>query len=655
MDPISVTGLVIGIVALYSTSRDCYIFFTQVKSAEKDSLIHLRELDIQQSILKAWGFYWEIQRHDAIASGSSTATAENRKLSQFLERNIYKANGVISALCAISDTLSNRDKLIKRYGLNLKPATGHDIKELEDDMIELALDSGSPSSTIQITANKVRQRLSAINKCRWAIRDRENFKKLVADLKSYNDALYRLCPDGAFEAMNVRLTLECLSQQESFAGLRRTLKLANELLENDGMSPYRGGLQMLASAAKLKAEVVKLRRAGPLPDATEMAGMVNEKQLMDLNDSLALLDGRVVYVERKSYDTKSELGGDLRPADAINPHITDFTGGDNGDISGDDADSKSRKANADLEMRADIIKLCYTLRNVDGWKRFLSLKPSGLVDYTQGRYKYHIGLIYELPGTLGVPSRSVPAKDVKSRKPRPLIRLQSDKAIPAPLGARFELARKVFSAVVFLHASGWLHKNIRSSSIVFFPKQVEDRRIYDLSEPYLARYDFSRPDDVRIDEQEIKKFEERSDGGGINDMMFTRRVRHIKLDYYHHPDKRASPERMYRHAYDVYSLGIVLLEIGLWEQIDRFTYDRHVLDGPGFDRPFDINFSDDPYEFRRNVVTYCLGRLRFMCGDVYANVVHKCLMTDASDSEIGKVSQRDLCARIAADLSECRA
>jgi len=35
------------------------------------------------------------------------------------------------------------------------------------------------------------------------------------------------------------------------------------------------------------------------------------------------------------------------------------------------------------------------------------------------------------------------------------------------------------------------------------------------------------------------------------------------LDYYQHPAKHANPKRLCRHVYDVYSLGILLLEVGL--------------------------------------------------------------------------------------------
>lgn len=672
MDPIGVAGLVVGIVALYSACRDCYIFFTTVKSAEKESLIYLRELDIQQNILKSWGFYWEIQRHGVAVGGTPAAVVkDNGRLNRYLEGNIYKAHGVISALYSISDTLSNGGKLMKRYGLNLKSSNEHEheIKEPADDIAELVVDHSITSSSIQTTVNKIRQRLSALNRCRWAIKDKEQFKKLTADLRSHNDTLYRFCPEGAFEAMNTHFILECLWPQKSFIGLRRTSKLAGQLLENNEMSPSHGSLQMLASVAGFKAEVVKLCRARALPEETIVDNMFDPSQLKDLGGKLALLEGKVVYLERKSY--RETFTQQLRrsPRELLrrtsSPQIrssaSNHNKSENLDYeSGDASEYESGGATPDREMRADILKLWYTLRNIAGSKVFLSLKPIGLTDYLRGRHKYHIGLIYELPGSLGTTSLSAPAEDVKLRAPRRLTELQLHDKILTPLGTRFELARKVFNAVVFLHASGWLHKNIRTGSIILFLKLGEDGCDIELDNPYLAGYDFSRPDDVPLHDFDTTNFPQHlySADQLRRRPTTTRRAGEIKLDYYHHPDKRASPNRAYRHAYDVYSLGIVLLEIGLWYPIEmdyKPEYEHDEKYDPTPRRFGSKRFPEDPYEFRRYVIAEYLDKLRFMCGDIYAEVVHKCLMVNANDSEVDEASQRALCARVAADLSECRA
>lgn len=111
-----VAGLVVGVVALYSACRDCYIFFRDVKNAERDSFLQIRDLGIQESIFKSWGFYWEIQRHH-LALGNKDA---NLKLLRYLGKNIYKVNGIEQALSAMADTLSNTDKMRADYGIHIQ-------------------------------------------------------------------------------------------------------------------------------------------------------------------------------------------------------------------------------------------------------------------------------------------------------------------------------------------------------------------------------------------------------------------------------------------------------------------------------------------------------------------------------------------------------
>lgn len=61
-----------------------------------------------------------------------------------------------------------------------------------------------------------------LNKFKWAMRDRDDFQKLISQLKSHSESLYRLCPENAFESMNIYLTMECLARQESPVGLKST-------------------------------------------------------------------------------------------------------------------------------------------------------------------------------------------------------------------------------------------------------------------------------------------------------------------------------------------------------------------------------------------------------------------------------------------------
>lgn len=127
MDPGSALGLVGTIIGFYSNCRDCYKFFTDVKNANNDAQVRARELGIQESILKAWGQYWEITARTGLGEDTVSPEQEdqvenisNRKLQKYLESNSFKAQGISSALFCIAETLSNGKKLREKYGLKLE-------------------------------------------------------------------------------------------------------------------------------------------------------------------------------------------------------------------------------------------------------------------------------------------------------------------------------------------------------------------------------------------------------------------------------------------------------------------------------------------------------------------------------------------------------
>jgi hypothetical protein len=59
-----------------------------------------------------------------------------------------------------------------------------------------------------------------------ALKDKDGFRRLIADLKSHSESLYRLCLENAFDSINIYLTMECLARLESTIDLSLTSKLA---------------------------------------------------------------------------------------------------------------------------------------------------------------------------------------------------------------------------------------------------------------------------------------------------------------------------------------------------------------------------------------------------------------------------------------------
>lgn len=115
--------------------------------------------------------------------------------------------------------------------------------------------------------------------------------------------------------------------------------------------------------------------------------------------------------------------------------------------------------------------------------------------------------------------------------------------MPHPLlGEIFKLVQGLVNTTTALHEVGWLHKNISSHNIITFSPTM-DQLHETLQTSVLAGWDESRPEDSRIT-------------FGPNEEWV----------HYQHPQYRLR-KTGFRRTYDYFSLGIVLLEIGLWVTI----------------------------------------------------------------------------------------
>jgi hypothetical protein len=113
------------------------------------------------------------------------------------------------------------------------------------------------------------------------------------------------------------------------------------------------------------------------------------------------------------------------------------------------------------------------------------------------------------------------------------------------LNHRFQVARTVAASIGAFHADGWLHKSIRSHAIKFF---LKPDGTCNFGNPCLTEFESSRPEG----------------GQSIIDKGQTATVRDLDRDLYLHPD-RYDPPKPFTRIYDIFSLGVVLLEIGLWQ------------------------------------------------------------------------------------------
>ncbi|KAG5660856.1 hypothetical protein KAF25_002499 [Fusarium avenaceum] len=127
-----------------------------------------------------------------------------------------------------------------------------------------------------------------------------------------------------------------------------------------------------------------------------------------------------------------------------------------------------------------------------------------------------------------------------------------------PLGHRMHLAWDLTTAVEHFHRVGWVHKSIRSDNIAFISVAAHSQThasdmdstsplvdSFAVSNPLLFGFEYSRADD------EATGLEE--DHSVFNNL-------------YRHPERWGQPAARFEKRHDVYSLGVMLLEIAIWKE-----------------------------------------------------------------------------------------
>ena len=165
---------------------------------------------------------------------------------------------------------------------------------------------------------------------------------------------------------------------------------------------------------------------------------------------------------------------------------------------------------------------------------------------------------------------------------------------------------KLASTLLCLHTTDWLHKGIHSDNILF-PCGEGGLRIEDA---FLSGFDYSRPQSNRT----------------------TSRSLDPKWDIYRWPGVQSKAVRAgrFRKTYDIYSLGLLFIEIGHWERLNRLMNLKHWPTSSGQDSrirgwllredvgaPFG---NDNP-----------LIQLRCVAGDRYWNAIRRCLIAHGEE------------------------
>lgn len=247
----------------------------------------------------------------------------------------------------------------------------------------------------------------------------------------------------------------------------------------------------------------------------------------------------------------------------------------------------------DPHTQARISKLSALLSNPQKPTQFHT--PS-CIGYFNDASNYRFGLVFRRP--IGISSVAVPSSlfdlIVSDEKPS--------------LSVRVHLAHTLATAVQYLHSTDWLHKAIRSQNVVFFTSPGD----IDISTPCLCGFGLSRP---------------------TQNTEMTEQPDSIPLyNLYRHPLAHSSiaidSKSEFKKAFDVYSLGIVLLELALWMPLYQVlgVDDRNLqgsLQPCATKKVRELLLRDSRY----------LNTVKASAGDIFADVIKACVEGFGEDGE----------------------
>jgi hypothetical protein len=195
---------------------------------------------------------------------------------------------------------------------------------------------------------------------------------------------------------------------------------------------------------------------------------------------------------------------------------------------------------------------------------------------------------------------------------------ESRSGVPFSLTWCLELGIRLATAIMYVHTSGLVHKNIRPENLILLGDHITSKgderpvRGKTAGKLYLIGFEFARKEDEASTR--------------IGDDTWWKNL-------YRHPQRQGvHPEIDFNILHDIYSLGVVLLEIALWRSLvleetdDNTSEKRYVVNRDA------VKISDkktgrlkDPEEIKKIFVDKAADFIPQVFGDKYRDVVEMCL------------------------------
>ena len=224
------------------------------------------------------------------------------------------------------------------------------------------------------------------------------------------------------------------------------------------------------------------------------------------------------------------------------------------------------------------------------------------------------GMVYDFPES------STPKIDLRATTLTAALKRTTpgNQSLPL-LGEQYHLAHALAAALSQFHTIGWLHKSISSETINFIHPHDQPWTVH-MQNWYLRGFLHSRLIESALTE-------------GLTS--------NPELMNYHHPEYLSGLKEgswWYQSSFDHYSLGIVMLEIGLWRSLGEIIG----------------KWKGRPEALREKLLRSAVPSLGSKAGRIYRDAVAYCLNRGFADVE-GEDCAAEFKAHVVDQLAKCRA
>ncbi|KAF8246587.1 hypothetical protein K440DRAFT_644683 [Wilcoxina mikolae CBS 423.85] len=373
---------------------------------------------------------------------------------------------ILKTLKKIKNILEDAAVLSNKYGLE---------EEVENMELDELIDP-SPLPLKRKTITGISTVSSAIKRgCSWAIINKEKFEGLVKDMKDFSDGLYNITlPAKERRSLTKAVICTFATSAHSAPRFEDIRAASSELGATNGIEPY----QTLQAVTSFHLQSIALTERPLRIDKTSVILSTPASQLAAKYGEpiIGLQVGAPVLVVWRSI---SHIPGST-------PRIASL---------------------------ASLLALSPKPAN---------FRVLDLAVYYEDASSYRLCFVSRLPPSLT--TASLPPINLYN-----LIARSGKISVP-PLGDLFRLAQALSTSLLHLHAAGWLHRRIRSNTVLFFRRgknQVLELVQLDLAQPYITGFGYAY-----------------SAGYWMQPSVVSRSIASVEHDLYRHP---ASATGVYRH------------------------------------------------------------------------------------------------------------